>query len=65
MSFFLFKELTTKKRNIKNSLVVQVRDVKLLARRVRQVLVVLLEDLVEAEVVEVDVPVFCFVFLFF
>ena len=41
------------------------RDVKLLARRVRQVLVVLLEDLVEAEVVEVDVPVFCFVFLFF
>jgi hypothetical protein len=35
--------------------VVEVRDVKLLARRVRQVLVVLLEDLVEPEVVEVDV----------
>ena len=31
------------------------RDVKLLARRVRQVLVVLLEDFVEPEVVEVDV----------
>jgi len=35
--------------------VVEVRDVKLLARRVRQVLVVLLEDFVEPEVVEVDV----------
>ena len=34
----------------------EVRHVKLLARRVRKVLVVLLEDLVEPEVVEVDVP---------
>ena len=47
---------TEKKKT--NSLVVEVRHVELLAGGVRQVLVVLFEDLVEAEVVEVDVSKF-------